>query len=241
MREFRHTQTRTGVRRSGDDYQDLVAAETLLCVLKHPSRYRWVKLEAREGGKLDDVLALRADGTVEASQVKHSTYPLRAGDPLTWGKLLERPRGRSSLIQNWHESVVLLGKKYETTKPRLVSNRRAGEDLILTARGYVDRSQTDPAILERINSQLGEHSEDFLQRFRFEVDEQDLTDLNVSLQHEFDALGVSAYGWLSLKESIRSWIRGEGLPASGQIGIDDIRYACRWRRLSPLPAELGDS
>ena len=61
------SRTRTATRRSGDDYQDLVAARTMLIFLKNPSLYQWIKLEAREAGKLDDVVVLRADGTVEAT------------------------------------------------------------------------------------------------------------------------------------------------------------------------------
>lgn len=235
MRQYR---TRTGARRSGDDYQDLVAAEALLRLLRHPSRYHWIKFEAREAGRLDDVLVLRADGTVEASQVRYSTDPLGSDDPWTWQKLLEQSNGRPSLIEAWHESVVKLDELYEITEPRIVSNRRAGDDVLLTSDGYVDCNQTSPSVLEQIHSQLGENSEDFLNRFRFEVDEQDLSDLDQSLWREFQALGVSAQGWLSLKEAIRSWVRGERLPSTGEIRVDDIRYACGWRQLSPLPQNL---
>ena len=50
--------TRTATRRSGDDYQDLVAAGAMLRFLENPSLYQWIKLDAIEGGKLDDVVAL---------------------------------------------------------------------------------------------------------------------------------------------------------------------------------------
>ena len=235
VRQYR---TRTGARRSGDDYQDLVAAEALLRLLRHPLRYRWVKFEAREAGRLDDVLVLRADGTVEASQVRYSTDALDSDDPWTWQKLLEQSNGRPSLIEVWHQSVAKLDELYERTEPRLVSNRRAGADFLLTQGGYVDCSQTAPSVLEQIHSQLGEDGKDFLNRFRFEVDEQDLSDLDESLWREFQTLGVSAQGWLSLKEAIRSWVRGERLPSTGEIRVDDIRYACGWRQLSPLPQNL---
>ena len=235
MRQYR---TRTGARRSGDDYQDLVAAEALLRLLRHPSRYRWVKFEAREAGRLDDVLVLRADGTVEASQVRYSIDALGSDDPWTWQKLLEQSDGRPSLIEVWHQSVAKLDELYERTEPRLVSNRRAGADFLLTPGGYVDCNQISPSVLEEIHSQLGEDSEDFLNRFRFEVDEQDLSDLDQSLWREFQALGVSVQGWLSLKEAIRSWVRGERLPSTGEIRVDDIHYACGWLQLSPLPQNL---
>ena len=228
--------TRTGARRSGDDYQDLVAASVLLRVLKHPSRYRWVKFEAREAGRLDDILVLRADGTVEASQVKYSTDALRLGDPWTWAKLLAQPKPRRrSLIQDWWESVALLDETYGTTEPRLVSNRRAGDDLRLTPTGYVNRSQTAPSVLARIQLQLGDGSDAFLDRFRFDVDEQDLGDLAESTRRGFQALRLPEENWLRFIEAIRSWIRGEGLPATGEIQIGEIQSACGWHQLSPLP------
>ena len=93
--------TRTATRRSGDDYQDLVAAKAMLSFLKHPSLFRWIKLEAREAGKLDDVVVSRADGTVEATQVKFSTDVLRPGDPLIWEDLLDRGnQGNSPFINS---------------------------------------------------------------------------------------------------------------------------------------------
>ena len=92
-----------------------------------------------------------------------------------------------------------------------------------------------PAVLDEVNSQLGDEADGFLKRFRLEVDEQDLLELDESLQQQFEALGVSKENWLSLKESIRSWIRSERLPATGQIRLEDIRSACGWRQLSPLP------
>ena len=142
-------QTRTGARRSGDDYQDLVTAKALLGVLKHPSRYRWVKLEAREAGKLDDILVFRTDGVVEATQVKFSTDTLRPGDPWTWEKLLNQPKGKNSLFQHWCESVASLDGRYGATEPRLFSNRLAGEDLPLTTSGHIDRIRTAPRRLGR--------------------------------------------------------------------------------------------
>ena len=210
----------------------------MLNVLRHPSRYRWVKLEAREAGKLDDVLILRRDGVVEAVQVKFSTDALRPRDPWTWDKLLGHSEGKTSLIQDWHQSVKSLDDSYRATEPRLVSNRRAGEDIVLTASGLVDTDHTDSSVLARIRSQLGEKADDFLKRFRFDIDREDLQDLNERLLLDFLGLGLPEEKWLSLKDAIRSWIRGHGVPASGEILIDDIRSACGWRQLSQLPQNL---
>ena len=232
--------TRTATRRSGDDYQDLVAAKVMLSFLKHPSLYRWIKLEAREAGKLDDVIVLRADDTVKATQVKFSTDVLRPGDPLTWEDLLNRGnQGKSpSLIQQWRESVRLLDQQYGSTEPRLFSNRRAGDDLFLTATGRIDAGKTSPDVLEQIETQLGDDARYFMDRFHFEVNEQGLADLKERLQREFRSLGLSESNWLGFMDAVRSWIRCENLPPNGELRLSDIRQACGWTQLSPLTQDL---
>ena len=234
------SRTRTATRRSGDDYQDLVAAKTMLAFLKNPSLYQWIKLEAREAGKLDDVVVLRVDGTVEATQVKFSTDVLRAGDPLTWKNLLRRGnQGKSlSLIQQWWDSVVALDQEYGRTEPRLFSNRKAGDDLFLTATGRIDVDKTSPDVLDQITAILGDDADDFIERFCFEVTEQGLTDLKERLQREFQSLGLPGTNWLGFMDAIRSWIRCENLPPNGELRISNLRLACGWTQLSPLNQDL---
>ena len=234
------SRTRTATRRSGDDYQDLVAAKTMLTFLKNPSLYQWIKLEAREAGKLDDVVVLRVDGTVEATQVKFSTDVLRAGDPLTWKNLLRRGnQGKSlSLIQQWWDSVVALDQEYGRTEPRLFSNRKAGDDLFLTATGRIDVDKTSPDVLDQITAILGDDADDFIERFCFEVTEQGLTDLKERLQREFQSLGLPGTNWLGFMDAIRSWIRCENLPPNGELCISNLRLACGWTQLSPLNQNL---
>ena len=232
--------TRTATRRSGDDYQDLVAAKTMLNFLKNPSLYRWIKLEAREAGKLDDVVVLRVDGTVEATQVKFSSDILRAGDPLTWSNLLHRGnRGKSPpLIQQWWDSVADLDQEYGRTEPRLFSNRKAGDDLFLTVTGRIDVDKTSSEVLEQIKALLGDDADNFIDRFRFEVNEQGLTDLEERLQREFQSLGLPETNWLGFMDAIRSWIRCESLPPNGELRISDLRLACGWTQLSRLNQDL---
>ena len=232
--------TRTATRRSGDDYQDLVAAAAMLRVLENPSLYRWIKLEAAEAGKLDDVVALRVDGTVEATQVKFSTDVLRPGDPLTWKDLLHQRHGDNtpSLIQQWQRSVVALDELYGKTEPRLFSNRKAGDDLFLTASGLIDVTRTGSDVLDQIKEQLGEGADDFIKRFRFQVNEQGFPDLKARLQLQFQARALPESNWLGFLDQIRSWIRCENLPPDGEIRISHIRQACGWTRLSRLTQEL---
>ncbi len=231
--------TRVGAARSGFDYQDLVAAESFIRVLERPSRYRWVKLEAKEAGKLDDVVVLRADGLVEATQVKFSRDALAENVAWTWRRLLEqKDEEDKSLLQDWCESVALLDSQYERTIPRLVSNRQAGSDLFLKADGHVDEGRTDSEMLHRVREQLGDAADDFLERFTFSVNHQDHEDFEELLQRRFEALGLTEDQWFRFKDRIRNWVRGQGLPKSGELNIDRIRSACGWRRLRPLPQGL---
>ncbi len=226
--------TRARTIRYGIDYQDLVAAEAMLQILKHPSRYKWVKLEVREAGKLDDVLVLWRSGLLEAMQVKASPNPLKPDTYWTWETLLKPSKSRRSLIQDWCNSVNKLEELYDEVDPKLYSNRRCGNGFYLGPDGLVDQDRTDHEQLECIASQLGEYASDFLKRFRFQVDEQDLPEYDERLRREFQVLGVFEQGWLGLKDAIRSWIRCERLPPNGEIRLKDIQNACGWRQLFPL-------
>src|SRR5215216_6339646 len=102
--------TRSGTRRLGDDYQDLIACEVLVDWLGHSDRYIWARVEADEAMFLDDVVAMRADGRLIVRQVKFSTNPEGEDDPLIWEKLLAEPPGKSartrmSLLEKWAASL----------------------------------------------------------------------------------------------------------------------------------------
>ena len=100
---------RSGTRRRGDGYQDVVALDVLVEWLEHPGRYAWVRVEADDAGSLDDVTALRRDGTLVVLQVKYATAPEADDGRLTWDLLLERPAGRTapkpSLLEKWAASL----------------------------------------------------------------------------------------------------------------------------------------
>jgi hypothetical protein len=101
---------RSGTRRLGDEYQDVVALEVLVGWLEHPDRYQWVKVEADDAGSLDDVVALYSDDTLLVRQVKYATAPDSEDDRSTWDLLLEKPAGKSaakqSLLERAAESLM---------------------------------------------------------------------------------------------------------------------------------------
>src|SRR5690242_8404765 len=85
--------TRSGARRLGDNYQDLIGIDILLEWLEHADRYKWVRLEADDAGSLDDVTACTKDNSLVLKQVKFSTHPEAVEDPYSWKILLYREKG----------------------------------------------------------------------------------------------------------------------------------------------------
>ncbi|MFN0070835.1 MAG: hypothetical protein ACKVVP_05025, partial [Chloroflexota bacterium] len=123
---MRSQYTRSGTRRAGDDYQDIVALDLLVELLEHPSRYEYVEVEADDAGALDDVVAHRPDGSVLARQVKFSTNPTNDGDEWTWDKFLTRAQGargalNRSLIQKWAGAFLELQQQGARVDAELVS------------------------------------------------------------------------------------------------------------------------
>ena len=111
---------------------------------------------------------------------------------------------------NSHASGIL--QQMRRCNTRLFSNRKAGDDLFLTATGRIDAGKTSPDVLEQIEAQLGDNAHDFIARFHFEVNEQGLADLKERLQREFQSLGLPESNWLGFMDAVRSWIRCESLP-----------------------------
>src|SRR5947209_15576124 len=101
---------RSGTRRLGDDYQDIIALDVLVDWLEHSDRYRWVRVEADDFGALDDVTAERADGALLVRQIKFSTHPEAEEDRLTWDVVLKQELGKTgpklSLLQKWASSLA---------------------------------------------------------------------------------------------------------------------------------------
>jgi hypothetical protein len=93
------------ITRAAFDYQDLIGIEVLIDFFRDPRRYQWVELESedRSAGYLDDVVALRADGRFEYTQVKFTVDPDRY--PLSWDWLLERKAHGTSRLKKWAETA----------------------------------------------------------------------------------------------------------------------------------------
>lgn len=91
-----------GSIRAGIDYQDLIAAESLLKMVDAGEPPLSVSLEDRRGGKFDDVVEWYADRTVW-QQVKWAEHP--ATSPFTLDGMANAAPGRKvSLIKGFAAS-----------------------------------------------------------------------------------------------------------------------------------------
>ena len=191
--------TRTGARRSGDYYQDIVALGVLVEMLEHPDRYQWARVEADDAGYLDDVVALRSDNKLVVKQVKFSTHPEEENDPWDWEGLLKKTKSKAgksnkSLLEKWSSTFEELYGKYQIHDAGVVSNRRAGNDLMKTisADGLVVFDDIcDPRTKEIIVDQIGDETKAnrFFSEFHFYLDQQGLEELENSVKKRFYNLG----------------------------------------------------
>ena len=248
QKRIRSSTTRSGARRQGDEYQDLVALEVLVDWLGHSERYEWVKVEADDAGSLDDVVARKRDGTIVYRQSKFAVNP---DDQWTWETLLKQATGTrgkklSSLLQDWATSLQHLSKSVQSIDAALYSNRDAAYEIRQACREddatLLDFARLPLMAHEEIAAQLGseEHAQFFFQRFHFLFNRPHLPDLEEVLWKQFSKLGGSRDGWLSLKVELRSWVCYRNKPSSdGCIRLTDVRRAARWDELEGLGQEYA--
>lgn len=237
--------TRTGIRRSGDDYQDLVALDLIIEMLEHPTRYQWIRVEADEAGFLDDVVALRTDDTYVVRQVKFSAHPDRDDDNWSWETLLTQREGKKkkllpSLLEKWISSFEKLNGQKPVHEASLVSNRRADATIraVLLPDRLIDFDKLDDSVRQNIFQQIGDENRarNFFSNFRFDIDRPKLEHLENSLRKRFYRLGGEDKGWLNLKDELRSWVRNRNQPPpNGAITLPVIKSAALWYQLQSLP------
>ncbi|MXZ72702.1 MAG: hypothetical protein F4Z04_14540 [Acidobacteria bacterium] len=243
--------TRTGIRRSGDSYQDAVALDVLVDWLANPNAVEYVRVEADDAGALDDVVILTPDSVV-AIQVKFSGYPEHEGSSWSLQSLLSAgtasPTGQRthSLLTKWLLSVDKLRKFHpgRTIDARVLTNRSAASDL---ARALTDGATLDLGQVEdgAIRSQLIQLLEDLqadptvLSHLRFQFNHPSLEGLEDTAWHKFRQLGFDDHGWLTLNHRLRKWIRHRyEPPPDGRILLPALREACNWNELQGLYQEF---
>ncbi len=236
--------TRSGARRHGDDYQDVIVLDLMIDWLGHTDRYQWIEVEADDAGFLDDVKALKTDNTLVVIQVKYTVHPDDADHYWTWEKLLENPSARGkSLVEKWASSLQEVQSRWEIGEARVITNRSAPEiECCFSARGYVDWENIQQHELQQqIVTQIGSEADAraFFAKLEFRLNQPNLDEMEEGVRRRFFQLGGTQEGWLALKDKLRRWVRIRDEPApNGQITLDHIRRAALWNQLRGLPQEF---
>lgn len=117
-----------GIIRAGFEYQDLVGIEVLIDHFRDPDLYDWVELESEDKKiqALDDVVAMRKDGSVEYLQVKFTVDPYRY--PLDWDWLLASKGSGSTMLSKWCASFFRAKSHGQIHKAELRTNRIASNE-----------------------------------------------------------------------------------------------------------------
>jgi hypothetical protein len=236
--------TRSGTRRLGDDYQDVVALEVLVDWLEHSDRYKWVRVEADDAGALDDVIALKSNGALVVRQVKYSTDAEADEDRLTWNTLLERKEAKSgkttqSLLQKWAFSLDAVSTQAENVDAAAVSNRRPSPEIeaVLSQDGAIIFDRIADSTRVEIVRQLGDETQarKYFSHFRFRLNWPSLSDLEDGVRRRFFARGGTEQGWLNLRQELRRWVCFRHQPPpDGTITLAAIKRAAEWHQLQAL-------
>ncbi|SRR6266545_2695294 len=112
--------SRSGVRRSGDDYQDLVAWCAALRAVQPNSGVTQIDMEINGVGNVDDVILRTVGGPDRYMQVKWAT---NAGDLVDTVYLTVRPNNGKSLLEKFYRSWGLLKRGAIPPAMELVTNR----------------------------------------------------------------------------------------------------------------------
>ncbi len=202
--------TPSGIRRSGDYYQDLVAIETILDFLGNKQNYKYIMVEVPEMGSLDDVVAVRKDDSLELKQVKFSGHADDTKDQWTWEVLTRKKDKQKSLIEKWADSIQDIKKKHIIHSASVETNRRSDEILrFLDSHNHIIFKNLDQALKKKLVEQIGskELAEDFFAIFCFNLNRPNIDDFEGILKRRFYKLEFTESDWKSLKDKVESWVR----------------------------------
>ena len=212
---------RSAITRTGYEYQDLVGIEILINHFRDPNLYEWVKIEGDDENfrALDDVVALRKDGSIELFQVK---FTVDSDEHfLDWKWLLEAKGEGSSMLSKWAKSFFRAKSQGCVHRARLVTNRIPSalfDESLENARVSIDKVPKD--IRDRVVDACGgiERAQEFFREFEFLGERPDLDRYEYELRDNLVPSDTSSSGWLLLREFVRDCAIHKDYPDSnGEI------------------------
>lgn len=242
MLRMTHAFKKAGIPRTGFEYQDLIGIELLIAFYRDPSLYSWVKLEAEDTtfGGLDDIVACRANGSLDLLQVKFTSDP--GEHPLDWDWLLERKGRGTSRLAKWALSLEQTGKLGTVNSASLRTNRIPTPEF---AAALVDRridlSRINSNLRSQIETDLGgaEVAARFFAQFVFSHSELLVDELESNLMGRLVPTDTDTSGWLLLREQARRWASRKLEPApDGFIRHQHLVQIITKKRPKPIPQDF---
>jgi len=223
-------------------YQNLIGLEVLFNWLEDPGHYEWVKFEADEDEipkGLDDIVALRSDGSYVLLQVKFTVAPDDLRYRLSWDWLLKhKPKGLS-LLQKWCDSLFSIGVN-NAADAALLTNRLPDREFFSCLDANASRvnfklvpEDIRISLIEQLGSE--ETVTRFFNSFEFRHSHQGYLALRRTLLDRYVPRYTTYHGWNVLFVEAIDWaVRKNFPPPGGRITIGLLRGILDSRRPEPL-------
>lgn len=201
------------------------------------SGFRW-KHPTRLFRAVDDVVACRADGRLELTQVKFAVDPDNPATALNWDWLLtKKPKGKS-LLQHWAGPVTAHANSGLLASASLKTDRKPDADFSKALKGSrVSYSKIPANIRKRIVTQLGSTAiaQKFFSNFDFVHSQPVLEDLDAILWTRISS-DTDRAGWALFQKQLQLWATQKNWPhPDGRVRHVHLQQAFSTERAKPLP------
>lgn len=229
-----------GILRASFDYQDLVAISILIDFYRAPDQYEWIELDSDDPqhASIDDIVARRADGTFEITQVKFTVDPDDAANQLSWSWLLRRSKAGRSLLEKWTATVARHAAAGTLHSARLYTDRRPDPMFAqCLVKNRIDPGKLPIALLTQIDQQVPDatHRAAFFKHFIFQHSQKQLSDLEYDLQTKLIPSDTNYDGWIGLARGVKEWATHKNRPEpDGRVRHGHVRAKISRERPRPL-------
>lgn len=229
---------RAAIPRAGYEYQDLAGIEVLIRQYRDPDLYAWVQLEADETAyrSLDDVIALRKDGSCEYLQVKFTVDPNRYELDFDW--LLTKTENGASSLEKWSRTLARVAAMGPIHSAGLKTNRPPSPEFSRCMNGTrVDLDLLPQEIRDSIEEACGGTAEanTFFGFFNFWAGQHDLDGYENYLHDQLVPMDTDSHGWLVLRHHVKRWATYKNQPEpDGRILREHVIQLITKRRPQPI-------
>ena len=224
--------------RAGYEFQDLVGIEMLIRHYRDPDLFEWVQIESddQNAKALDDVVALRKDGSVEYVQVKFTVNSEKY--PLDWDWLLGKTANGTCMLDKWARSFHKAKAHGPIHNAQLKTNRVPTDAVAACmANNKILLEKLDLETRKLVEAECGgpDQAAEFFSVFEFTSAMPDLEHFEVQLRDQLVPSDTDQSGWLLLKDNVTRWavLKNEPFP-DGCIRRDHVVRLISKKRPKPM-------